>query len=221
MINNNLTELTTGFYGLSINYGFYLDKVPTNVTQELDIQVKELQQDFSKGVPWNKYLSSEVEHEYKFTPGILTQNYLKDLTAKLDSELSHIPKNETIVCKDLWVNYISKTEYSSVHYHNGIYSFVIWHEMPYNIENERNRVIHKTPQHIPKSGCFEFMFPSMENMQMKINTFTIPTDKKMEGYIAMFPSSLGHMVYPFYTSDDYRISIAGNIRKQNDFVPNN
>jgi hypothetical protein len=29
--------------------------------------------------------------------------------------------------------------------------------------------------------------------------------------MAMFPSSLNHEVYPFYTSDDFRITIAGNI----------
>jgi hypothetical protein len=27
----------------------------------------------------------------------------------------------------------------------------------------------------------------------------------------MFPSSLNHMVSPFYTSDEYRISISGNL----------
>jgi hypothetical protein len=32
-----------------------------------------------------------------------------------------------------------------------------------------------------------------------------------EGNIIMFPAKLLHMVYPFQTSDDYRISIAGNL----------
>ena len=32
-----------------------------------------------------------------------------------------------------------------------------------------------------------------------------------EGNIVMFPAKLLHMVYPFQTSDDYRISIAGNL----------
>ena len=30
----------------------------------------------------------------------------------------------------------------------------------------------------------------------------------------MFPSYLNHMVYPFYTSDEYRISMSGNIFKE-------
>jgi hypothetical protein len=32
-----------------------------------------------------------------------------------------------------------------------------------------------------------------------------------EGTIVMFPSKLLHIVYPFQTSDDYRVSIAGNL----------
>jgi len=28
----------------------------------------------------------------------------------------------------------------------------------------------------------------------------------------MFPSQLIHAVYPFYTSDEYRISVSGNIK---------
>jgi hypothetical protein len=32
----------------------------------------------------------------------------------------------------------------------------------------------------------------------------------------LFPSKLKHGVNPFYTSDDYRISISGNIRIQNE-----
>jgi hypothetical protein len=36
-------------------------------------------------------------------------------------------------------------------------------------------------------------------------------DKEWEGKIALFPAKLNHLVYPFYTSDEPRISISGNI----------
>jgi len=32
-----------------------------------------------------------------------------------------------------------------------------------------------------------------------------------EGRVVMFPAKLLHVVYPFYTSNGYRISIAGNL----------
>ena len=39
----------------------------------------------------------------------------------------------------------------------------------------------------------------------------LPIDKNWEGYMIMFPANLQHCVYPFYTSDETRISFAGNI----------
>jgi hypothetical protein len=39
----------------------------------------------------------------------------------------------------------------------------------------------------------------------------VPVDKTFEGKMLFFPATLSHSVNPFYTSDDYRISIAGNI----------
>jgi len=35
--------------------------------------------------------------------------------------------------------------------------------------------------------------------------------KENEGDFIIFSAQVHHMVMPFYTSDDYRISIAGNI----------
>jgi hypothetical protein len=36
-------------------------------------------------------------------------------------------------------------------------------------------------------------------------------DNTWEGKMALFPADLNHIVYPFYTSEDYRISISGNV----------
>ena len=33
-----------------------------------------------------------------------------------------------------------------------------------------------------------------------------------ERVMLVFPAALQHAVYPFYTSDDYRISVSGNVR---------
>jgi hypothetical protein len=40
---------------------------------------------------------------------------------------------------------------------------------------------------------------------------TIDVDKSFEGKMLMFPNSAYHTVYPFYTSDDYRITVSGNL----------
>ena len=38
----------------------------------------------------------------------------------------------------------------------------------------------------------------------------LPVDKSWEGKFAIFPSELQHGVNPFYTSDEYRITISNN-----------
>ena len=34
--------------------------------------------------------------------------------------------------------------------------------------------------------------------------------KEMEGTLLLFPSKLKHCVYPYYSTDDVRISLSGN-----------
>ena len=39
----------------------------------------------------------------------------------------------------------------------------------------------------------------------------IEADHHWEQVIILFPSITQHCVYPFYTSDDYRITVSGNL----------
>ena len=44
-----------------------------------------------------------------------------------------------------------------------------------------------------------------------VESHIITLDHTYEGTILIFPAWLQHMVTPFYTSDDYRISVSGNL----------
>ena len=59
-----------------------------------------------------------------------------------------------------------------------------------------------------KAGHFSFLFSGHDG---RVLTEDLPVDNKYEGKMALFPASLNHQVYPFYTSDEYRITISGNI----------
>jgi hypothetical protein len=84
---------------------------------------------------------------------------------------------------------------------------VIWHKVPYKIEDERARFPHMKQDEI-RAGHFAFL---TTNELGQIMSIEIPADKTWEGKMALFPANLNHLVYPFYTSDDYRISISGNV----------
>lgn len=59
-----------------------------------------------------------------------------------------------------------------------------------------------------KAGDFEFTYT---NILGQLCSAVLPTDKAFEGKICLFPSKLHHQVFPFYSSDEYRISISGNV----------
>ena len=53
-------------------------------------------------------------------------------------------------------------------------------------------------------------------MAGQINGHQVYVDKEFESKILMFPSSLSHCVYPFYTSNKKRITSSGNIYFMNE-----
>ena len=103
-----------------------------------------------------------------------------------------------------WFNYQKKHEHVPNHHHDGVLSYSGWVKIPYNIEEEHTNNLRDNAT----ASTFEFRYNATNGMQMLSR---IPIDKTWEGYIIMFPSNLQHCVYPFYTSDDTRISFSGNI----------
>tara|TARA_Y100001968_G_C19374799_1_gene727041 strand:- start:73 stop:717 length:645 start_codon:yes stop_codon:yes gene_type:complete len=118
------------------------------------------------------------------------------------------PKSQLVLDK-LWVNYQYKTEFNPYHDHTGVYSFAIWMKIPYDWENQKQlpQFCDINDKHIA-AGCFDFEYfdtnGSILNYRYYLST-------KYESFMVFFPARLRHCVYPFYETDEPRISIAGNI----------
>ena len=199
------------------NFGFLLGDLLQKQVNPIKEAVNKIQQNFSTSIPANENLVGFIKHEYKI-------DELKDHVSsfifdhvmvyeRMYGYANTISNQKTVgehdlVLEELWVNFQKKGEYNPLHRHRGIYSFVIWLQVPYLIENE----IKASPQisniNTNTAGCFQFVYI---NTLGHIHTNIIPVDKHYENKICFFPSELNHQVYPFYTSDDYRISISGNI----------
>jgi len=109
-----------------------------------------------------------------------------------------------------WVVLQEKYEFNPIHSHSGVFSFVIWLKIPYSKEDEFNHPF-SVESNTPAAG--QFCYFSLDNFfGGNIATHFIDTGKELEGCAFLFPSKMNHCVYPFYTSDEYRISIAGNYR---------
>ena len=109
--------------------------------------------------------------------------------------------------QSMWVNYQNAGEYNPMHDHGGLYSFAIWMKNP---EEYSVQTVKKNSRGASSSFNNAFAF-QYNNLFGKIETTMYPMGKRAEGTMVFFPAKLQHGVYPFYDSDEQRISISGNI----------
>ena len=116
-------------------------------------------------------------------------------------------ENAPIMLSSLWVNYQKKYEFNPLHQHSGFVSFVIFMSIPYDLQEEENMFKQANNKQASKFGFFspDFRYPG------GIHMVSLNVDKSYVGKMIMFKSTQTHGVYPFYTSDDYRITISGNL----------
>ena len=110
--------------------------------------------------------------------------------------------------ESLWVNFQKQHEFNPPHDHSGVYSFVIWMQIPTSYAEQKKLPICAESNADNHISNFAF---SYTNTLGRVSTFAYNMEKEAEGYMVMFPSQMLHQVFPFYDNDGERISISGNI----------
>jgi len=110
--------------------------------------------------------------------------------------------------ESLWVNFQKKHEFNPPHDHSGVFSFVIWMQIPTSYAEQRKLPVCAESNADNHISNFAF---SYTNTMGKVSTFAYNMEKEAEGYMVMFPSQMLHQVFPFYENDGERISISGNV----------
>jgi len=87
-------------------------------------------------------------------------------------------------------------------------SYVCWLKVPYTLEDELKQKHSEHSRTKEFSASFQFIYSSVLG---KVVNEILNVENGWEGRVVMFPAELLHVVYPFYTSEGYRISIAGNL----------
>ena len=82
-------------------------------------------------------------------------------------------------------------------------------DLPFTMDDEKDVPGGRKNRNL--NAGFDFHFASNLHPSGLITT-PLPVDKTFEGKMIIFPSWLNHSVSPFYSTDDVRISVAGNIR---------
>lgn len=196
-------------YGFG-NVGYLLQQVPTEILKIFDVAINEAT------IPHNKLLAGNIKKEFNLSSIIpKVEDYFFFLSHQYKENFRYTPRgignNSKIFLQDLWVNIQEKYEFNPVHNHAGLFSFVIWYDIPYYIHEELELSPGKESNN-NLAGHFEFQYI---NAVGEINTLPIPADKGFNGKICFFPAQQMHCVYPFY-SEGKRITISGNVNWRNE-----
>jgi hypothetical protein len=154
----------------------------------------------------NRMLAGQIEKEYSFDLPKDFEIFLSELYSEY-SKYFNVFNELKIHDMNSWLNIQQKNEYNPIHTHSANLSWVAWTRIPYSLADEDNMFNTKRSNRKTNSR-FEFIFSKLNG---EITQHKLEIDKSWEGKIIIFPSYLSHIVYPFFTSDDYRISISGNI----------
>jgi len=194
------------------NIGFYQTKLSEQELTFIKKEINDIQNTFNTALPitMNTSLAGNIAREYELSSECksnITSILLPYLKLYVDNNQS-LPDKIEYSLTNAWVNFQKKHEFNPVHVHYQALSFVIWIKIPYTIENEHN-INSVKYSNTPLSGSFSFLYTDSLGC---ISQHIIKADIKYENTLLIFPAKLNHCVYPFYTSDEYRISISGNFK---------
>lgn len=196
------------------SFGFVAKKLVPEVFAQVKERVAEVQNNFDNATPFNKDLAGNIEREYKL-PGNLDflSGEIQELVTAHESRFNYVNSLQLtkeplpMTIGNTWVNFQKKHEFNPLHNHTGVFSFVIWVDIPFFAEEEKKAQGSKN-SNFACAGSFVFYYLSSHG---RIMAFEVPADKTHNGTMMLFPAEMQHAVYPFYTSDEYRISVAGNL----------
>ena len=195
------------------NPGLTRGVIPQEIYQALNKEIVDIHSDDSNTMKMNKSLAGQITKEYQITKSRqLLDPYLEDMAKAYQQQWNYYPKenpnDNKLIVESVWVNMQKKLEVNPLHNHDGTLSFVAWLHIPFKLEDERNVENIKNSRTVELASTFQFIYSQVLG---NVVNYPLFVDNGWEARIVMFPAKLLHMVYPFQTSDDYRISIAGNL----------
>ena len=94
-----------------------------------------------------------------------------------------------------------------MHNHAGIFSFVLWNNIPYKYVDEISQKFLVGCSR-PEPASFKFTYPGPLG---EFQSYHYCHEDDMNKKLLFFPSRLNHSVNPFYSTDEVRVSVSGNL----------
>tara|TARA_B100000945_G_C20235748_1_gene527507 strand:- start:39 stop:734 length:696 start_codon:yes stop_codon:yes gene_type:complete len=145
-----------------------------------------------------EYYCKTYNYNIPNPPLVLDKNY---------NELKFL--DSSISLQGFWANYQYKHEFNPIHNHTGFLSFVIWLKIPYDTKDqEKLPFLEGVKTEDKLAGKFQFTFTNIDG---QLSQLPLEMNRDLEGQLLIFPSSLHHQVFPFFNTDEERVSISGNL----------
>ena len=181
--------------------------------KEIDNLWKLIHEYSPKTAEWdeNKLLNVDI-HSKQWTmmdDGSFKKNVLMPLVQEYFNQFgtpfTHKTSNyHELVLNRFWTRASTEGDYQSLHDHQGVFTFVVWMKIPFDGEEERA----VQGGFRPDASDFGLVYTNTCGSLSKQNWTLTP---QMEGTMILFPSDINHIVYPHFTTKEYRISVAGDI----------
>lgn len=187
------------------NPGVLITKLPDDIFEEIKAAIPAA---VEAAVPYHHALVANIDDEFNIPLPQNFINFINMMWCAYRERWNVWWDREYNIPEFAWMNLMKKGEFNPVHIHDGVASWVLWVDIPYDLQEEIDAKNSKRREEYPTASMFEFVYNKLNG---ELSTLPIPIDKTWEGTMVMFPAYLKHQVYPFSTSNGRRISIASNI----------
>jgi hypothetical protein len=184
------------------NPGVLRTKLPPDVFNQIKADALE---DSENKIPYNQDLVGQIHGEYEIKVRPYFEKIINNMWIEYRDRFNYCLEHPYYIPDTAWINVQKKHEFNPIHFHTGAASWVIWLQIPYDLQEELSVFKNAKSQ---DASLFNFYYNSYTGTQENLPLYI---DKEWEGTMVMFPAKLKHSVNPFYTTDMPRISIAGNI----------
>ena len=189
------------------NIGFLVDELDATLFNNLKQEAEYIKNNQSSAEKQNTYLGDNFSNVFKLTKTkkdiegyvfALIAEYRQKYPMYEDNFFSYHKIPYDLCMDELWVNFQEQTQFNPTHKHTGLYSFVIWIDLPFKSGEQK----------ILSEGNFEFTYT---NIIGDITHYQIPLNNSFNGKIALFPAKMSHEVYPVLSNNSLRVTVSGNV----------
>ena len=151
-----------------------------------------------------------IEREYEIEDGLAKDelsNILGPMVQQYATDMHYTLEPRPIALTTAWCNLQQSGEYFAAHTHNGVFSFALWLTVPFTQADERawREARGKSGR---ETASFQFHYTDALG---RITPNVLEVDREWERTIVVFPGEMMHSVTPYYSTQDLRIVVSGNI----------